>query len=169
MSSKSRAPAPVIVVMGVTGSGKTTIGRLLAEHLGVPFVDADDFHRATSIEQMRRGEPLDDEDREPWLDRLNVELRHLAPGGVVVACSALTEEYRRRLTAGVDGVRFVVLSGPPELLRKRIEARTGHFASAELLPSQLETLEIPDDAMIVGVARPPEEVAASILKVSGLS
>jgi carbohydrate kinase (thermoresistant glucokinase family) len=156
---------PVIVLMGVTGSGKTTVGRLIAEHLRIPFVDADDFHDATSIEKMRQGIALEDADRAPWLDHLNAELRRLAPNGVVVACSALTAEYRERLVAGVDEARFVVLSGPPELLHKRIQARTGHFAPASLLPSQLDTLEIPEDAMVVGVARPPVEIAASILKL----
>jgi gluconokinase len=161
--------APVIVVMGVTGAGKTTVGKLIAEHLGIAFVDADDFHDPENIERMRKGGPLDDAARTPWLDRLNAQLREHAPTGVVLACSALKQTYRTRLTRGVDGVQFVVLSGPPELLRERIEARTGHFAPASLLPSQIEALEIPTDSMVMGVARPPEAVAASILVNLGLA
>jgi gluconokinase len=160
---------PVIVVMGVTGVGKTTVGALIAEHLGIAFVDADDFHVPENIERMRRGEPLDDAARTPWLDRLNAQLREHAGGGVVLACSALKQTYRTRLTRGVENVEFVVLSGPPDLLRERIDARTGHFAPASLLPSQIEALEIPADSMVMGVARPPEAVAASILVNLGLA
>ncbi|MSO79562.1 MAG: gluconokinase [Acidimicrobiia bacterium] len=154
--------------MGVTGVGKTTVGRLVAEHLGIPFVDADDFHDPDNIERMRNGEALDDAARTPWLDRLNAKLREHAARGVVLACSALKQSYRTRLTRGVDDVQWVVLSGPPELLRERIEARTDHFAPAALLPSQLEALEIPTDATVFGVARPPEAVAASIIVSLGL-
>jgi gluconokinase len=155
--------APVVVVMGVTGSGKTTVGRLLAAKLGVPFVDADDFHDDASVERMRHGEPLDDSAREPWLDRLNAELCRHAPTGVVLACSALKRAYRERLTRGSDDARFVVLTGEPDLLRRRIEARTDHFAPADLLPSQLATLEMPDDAVVVEVDQAPDAVAAQAL------
>ncbi len=161
-------PPIVIVVMGVTGVGKTTVGQLIAEHLGLAFVDADDFHDSESIERMRSGEPLDDAARTPWLDRLNAQLVEHMATGLVLACSALKQTYRTRLTRGVDNVEFVVLSGPPDLLRERIEARTGHFAPAALLPSQIEALEIPADATVFGVARPPEAVAASILVNLGL-
>lgn len=161
--------APVIVVMGVTGAGKTTVGKLIAEHLGIAFVDADDFHDPENIERMRRGEPLDDAARTPWLKRLNAKLLEHAEAGVVLACSALKQTYRTRLTRGVDNVEFVVLSGPPELLRERIESRTGHYAPASLLESQIEALEIPTDAMVMGVKRPPEAVAASILVNLGLA
>jgi gluconokinase len=160
---------PVIVIMGVTGVGKTTVGRLVAEHLGISFVDADDFHDSESIERMRRGQPLDDATRAPWLDRLNAQLREHATTGVVLACSALTESYRKRLTRGVEGVPFVVLSGPREVVRERIEARSDHFASAALLPSQLDALEIPADAIVIGVTRPPEAVAANVIVSLGLA
>ncbi len=164
-----RVRPSVIVVMGVTGAGKTTVGMLIAEHLGIPFVDADDFHDPDNIERMRGGEPLDDAARTPWLDRLNAQLREHAVTGVVLACSALKQSYRVRLTRGVDDVQFIVLSGPPDLLRARIEARTDHFAPATLLPSQIEALEIPVDAMVMGVTRPPEAIAASIIVSLGLA
>jgi gluconokinase len=153
---------PIIVVMGVTGSGKTTIGRLLATELAVPFVDADDFHSAENIARMRRGEPLDDEARDPWLDRLNAELRRYHDGAVM-ACSALTQDYRDRLTKGIDDVHFVLLTAPPDILRARIEARTGHFAPADLLPSQLALLEQPKDAIVVDVTPSPDVVIQQIV------
>ena len=156
----------IIVVMGVTGSGKTTIGRMLATELNVSFVDADNFHSAENIERMRRGEPLDDEDREPWLDRLNAELQRHADG-VVLACSALTQDYRDRLTRGIEHARFVLLTAPPKVLRARIEARIGHFAPAALLASQLALLERPKDAIVVDVTPPPDVVAQQILDALG--
>jgi len=156
--------APIIVVMGVTGSGKTTIGQLLAHALDVEFVDADDFHDEASVEKMRRGEPLDDEDRAPWLDRLNAQLRAHAPEGVVLACSALKQSYRDRLTKDVEGVRFVLLTADPSLLRTRIATRTDHFAPVDLLPSQLATLEPPKDAVVVDVSESPDLVTAELVR-----
>jgi gluconokinase len=152
-----------VVVMGVTGVGKTTIGRRLAAALGIPFVDADDFHDAAAKAKMHAGIPLTDADRMPWLDRLNHALREHASTGAVLACSALTAEYRRRLTAGVADVRFLVLTGHPSIIRARIEARHGHFAGADLLPSQMATLEPPPDAVTVDVDGTPDETTARAL------
>lgn len=158
-------PQPsLIVVMGVTGAGKTTIGRRLATALGVPFFDADDAHSADAKDKMRAGIPLTESDRVPWLERLNATLREHEPTGLVLACSALTADARRRLTDGVPGVRFVFLTGDPALIHGRIAGRSAHFAGPELLPSQLDTLEPPADAVIVDVAAPPDEVTDRALE-----
>jgi gluconokinase len=155
---KPPADRPIVVVMGVAGSGKSTIGRRLAQALGVPFVEGDDFHDPENIERMARGEPLTDEMRQPWLDRLDRELHRRRETGVVLAASALTEASRRRLTDGLDNVRFVVLTGDRELLRERLAQRKGHFFDPELLDSQLATLEIPEDGIVVPVDGAPDDV-----------
>ncbi|MBV8952428.1 MAG: AAA family ATPase [Actinobacteria bacterium] len=153
-----------IVVMGATGSGKTTIGMLLARRLGVPFVDGDDYHDPSSIARMQRGEPLDDEVRRPWLDRLNQVVRAHEHTGLVLACSALTDAYRRRLMRGVDGVRFVFLRADGALLRERLAARHGHFAGSALVPSQLATLEPPHDGITVDAASTPDHIVEEIVE-----
>lgn len=154
----------LLVVMGVTGSGKTTLGRGLARRLTLAFVEGDDYHDAESVARMRAGTPLDDAARGPWLDRLNGVLRFAARHeGAVVTCSALTAAYRRRLTAGVDGVRFVFLDADENLLRRRLADRHGHFAGAALLPSQLATLEPPADAIVVDAAAPPDTLVDEVL------
>lgn len=151
------ADGRIVVVMGVAGTGKTTIGTRLAQALGLPFVEGDDFHDPENIERMARGEPLTEELRKPWLDRLNRELHRRRATGVVLACSALTAASRRRLTAGLPDVRFVVLTGDAELLRKRLAQRKGHYFGPDLLASQLATLEIPDDGIIVPIDETPEQ------------
>jgi gluconokinase len=157
-----------VVVMGVTGAGKTTIGRLLADALDLPFLDADDFHDAAAIAKMRAGVPLDDADRAPWLDRLNRALRE-HPGGAVLAASALTDASRRRLANGVPEVRYVFLRGDATLISERLAARVGHFAGAGLLPSQIELLDPPAEAVVVDVTEAPDVVAARALAALGLS
>jgi len=159
---------PVVVVMGVTGAGKTTVGRLLARALGVPFLDADDYHSPAAIEKMRAGVPLDDTDRAPWLARLNRTLR-AHPDGAVLAASALTTGARAALGAGVPGLRYVLLTGDPAVIGHRIGARRGHFAGPALLPSQLALLEPPADAVVVDVDAPPETVARRALRGLGLT
>jgi gluconokinase len=154
---------PIIIVMGVTGVGKTTVGRLVADALHVPFLDADEFHSAAAKAQMHEGIPLTDAERAPWLDRLNHALRERTATGAVLACSALTDDYRARLTAGLEHVRFLLLTGDPELIRQRIAARLGHFAGPDLLPSQLDTLEIPADAVTVNVDAEPQVVTQRAL------
>ncbi|HEU4620155.1 MAG TPA: gluconokinase [Gammaproteobacteria bacterium] len=149
--------------MGVSGSGKTTIGRALARATGAAFFDADDFHPAANVEKMRRGEPLDEADRLPWLGRLRELVDEwLAPGRLaVLACSALTAHSRALLGVERAGVRLVFLKGPPELIARRMRRRR-HFMPPELLGSQLETLEPPADALELDVRRPVDELVAEI-------
>jgi gluconokinase len=161
----TRMGKPIVVVMGVAGSGKTTIGTRLGAALGVPFLEGDEFHDPENIERMRRGEPLTDELRESWLDRLNRELHRRREEGVVLACSALTEASRRRLTVGLTDVRFVVLTGDAALLRARLAKRKGHFFDPDLLESQLATLEVPEDGIVVSIDGTPDEVTDRALAV----
>jgi gluconokinase len=155
--------------MGVVGVGKTTVGRVLAEKLGWQFADGDDFHPAANIEKIRRGIALDDEDRAPWLARLQnaiVEWKGQNQNAVL-ACSALKRKYRDALSA--DGVRFVYLEGAPELIRQRLLARHGHFATDSILASQFRDLEVPEDAITVSVDKTPEATAEEILaRLQGL-
>jgi len=154
----------IIVVAGVTGSGKTTIGRRVAQALDLSFIDADDFHAPESIDKMRAGVALTDDDRAPWLDRLNAELRR-SGDGVVLACSALSERSRHRLTVGLDqaDVRLVFLRADLPTLQDRLDHRRGHFAGASLLPSQLEALDEPENAMIVDAGAPIDVVADRVV------
>lgn len=131
---------PNIVVMGVSGSGKSTVGSALARRLRVPFVDADTLHPPDNIAKMTAGQPLNDDDREPWLARVGEWLADHPDGGVV-SCSALKRKYRDRLRAYCSGVMFLHLSGSPELIERRLINRTGHFMPAALLRSQFETLQ----------------------------
>ena len=156
---------PLVVVMGVEGVGKTTVGRRLADELGVEFVDGDDEHSAEAKARMAAGIPLDDAARAPWLDRLNAILREHQSSALVLACSALTHAYRERLTQGVDNVTFVALVAPREVLEQRIADRRGHFAGTSLLDSQLETLELGDDVTTVDAAKPVDEIVAAAARV----
>jgi ACS family tartrate transporter-like MFS transporter len=153
----------IVLVMGVTGAGKSTIGRELAERLAWIFLEADDFHSPANKAKMHRGEPLTDADREPWLDAIHAELVRQVNAGksVVVGCSALKEAYRRRLTAGLR-VKLVYLQGSPELIGERLHARTGHFAGESILADQFAVLEEPSDAFVVDVAEPPEVIIEKI-------
>lgn len=153
-----------VVVMGVTGVGKTTVGKLIAQRLGARFVDADDFHPPENVLKMRAGIPLDDGDRQPWLAALNAYLRNAARCGdpVILACSALKSAYRERLREGVPGLRFVHLVGTRELIAARLAARSGHYMNPALLDSQLAALERPDDALNVDINPAPEELANAV-------
>ncbi len=155
----------VVIVMGVSGCGKTTVGRVLADRLGCAFLDADDFHPPENVAKMRGGVALDDHDRAGWLDRLRAEIeRHLAAGtSAVLACSALRERYRARLRHEGEPVHLAYLRGDFETIARRLEARAGHYMPAALLCSQFETLEEPaHGAIVVPVALPPAEAAERI-------
>jgi gluconokinase len=155
----------LVVIMGVEGVGKTTVGRELAAKLGVEFVDGDDEHSPEAKARMAAGIPLDDEWRAPWLDRLEAILREHASSGLVLACSALTYAYRDRLGRGVADVAFVALVAPRDVLEARIAARHGHFAGRALLDSQLDTLELGDDVITVDATKPVDEVVAAAVRV----
>lgn len=152
----------VVVVMGVSGSGKTTVGLLLAARLGWDFVDADDFHSPASKAKMAAGISLDDEDRRPWLRSLRglIEERLGKDQPLVLACSALKEEYRELLGRADERVTFVYLRGSRELIARRLGSRSGHFMDPGLLASQFEALEEPEDAVVLDASLPPEELVS---------
>jgi gluconokinase len=159
----------IVIIMGTTGSGKTTIGTLLAKHLGWEFVDADDFHTPANVEKMKHGIPLTDADREPWLKALHDKIvEWIAEArSVVLACSALKKSYRDELRAGPD-VKFVYLKGSYELFSQRVLTRKGHFAKQDLLASQFATLEEPADAITVDTAPAPEQIVEEVRRQLGL-
>jgi gluconokinase len=155
----------VIIVMGVSGSGKTTIARALADALHWNFSDADDFHDPENVQKMRSGIALTDEDREPWLrairDAIEQWRRH--EFGHVLACSALKESYREILGRNDPDVKFVYLQGEFGLISRRLKGRKSHFFNAALLRSQFDTLEIPKDALVVDISRTPKEIVQTII------
>jgi gluconokinase len=154
----------VVIVMGPAGAGKSTVGRALADELGWAFTDADDLHAAESVAKMRHGVGLDDDERWPWLERVravaDAALESNQP--CVIACSALREQYRAFLGAGRQGVTFVYLEAPPHVLAARLRERRGHFASVDLLHSQLQALEPPAGALTVDATQPVMAVVREI-------
>jgi gluconokinase len=152
-----------VLIMGVTGSGKTTIGRLLSAAMGWPFYDADDFHSPENIRKMASGVPLTDEDRGPWLVELQKLISHRSKRGEngVLACSALKEPYRRILSADAD-VAVVYLKTHPDLIRSRLESRSGHYMSQRLIESQFLDLEEPKEGITINAAQPPEQIVRAI-------
>lgn len=157
----------VIVLMGVTSSGKSTVGRLLAERLGAVLAEGDAYHPPANVEKMSRGEPLDDADRAPWLEAIADDIAAWSREGrrAVVTCSALKRAYRNVLRGG-GPLRFVHLTGAPDLLEERMAGRRNHFMPPSLLPSQLATLELPaadENVLTVDVGEPPAALVERII------
>lgn len=152
----------IVIVMGVSGSGKTTVGRLLATQLGWPYVDADDLHPPANVAKLRAGHPLTDADRAPWIDALQLQLKSLRtqPGSAVIAFSGLRAVHRQRLDA--PDVRWIWLDPPVKLLAERLASRTDHFMPAALLASQLATMEPPTNALRLVTDAPPAVLAERI-------
>jgi gluconokinase len=158
---------PLLVIMGVTGAGKSTVGGLIAERLGLGFRDADEFHPPANIAKMSAGQPLEDADRWPWLDAIGAHLAAHRGQGCVVTCSALKRTYRDRLRAAAPGLRFIHLHGDLALVAARQAAREGHFMPASLVASQFATLEAPrdePDVVALDVADPPAALADAAIR-----
>ncbi len=156
----------VIILMGVSGCGKTTVGELLAEKLDLPFYDADDFHPDVNVKKMRSGIPLNDDDRKPWLEELSRQIKHWnKKDGAVLACSALKKKYRDILRADSarNEVQFVYLKGSKELILNRLEERSGHYMPPGLLDSQFSALEEPENAIVISINQSPEKITESII------
>jgi gluconokinase len=158
----------IVVLMGVSGSGKSAIGELLAQRLGWAYLDADDYHPASNVEKMRTGTPLTDEDRWPWLQAIADEIDRLSASGkrAVIACSALKRAYRDKLVHGRDDVRIVFLDGTQDLIANRLAARKGHFMPSDLLASQFRTLERPtanEQPITVSIDAPVERIVDDII------
>jgi gluconokinase len=162
----------IVIVMGVCGCGKSTVGQALANQLGWPFFDADDFHPPANVAKMAKGVALTDEDREPWLDGVAAEMRAVARKGhhAVLACSALKESYRQRIARGLQDpvdegsseLRIVYLKGDAKTIEPRLALRSGHFMPASLLASQFAVLEEPEQAMVIDIRQTTEAQAAQI-------
>jgi gluconokinase len=160
----------VVLLMGTTGAGKTTVGKILAARLCWTFLDADDFHPPANIEKMHHGIPLTDADRLPWLEKIHAELLRQRPSGrnIVLACSALKQSYRDLLSSELD-VRIVYLRGTYDVMRQRIEFRHGHFAGQGILAGQFADLEEPRNALVLDVSRSPQQLAAEVIASLHLS
>lgn len=152
--------------MGVSGVGKTTVGKRLAQRLEIPFHEGDDFHPSDNIAKMERGEPLNERDRSPWIASLQECIDTLLANGeeAVIACSALKADYRQQLGGDRDRVEFVLLKGSYDLIQERLNDREGHFMADSLLDSQMEALEAPADSLVVEVDQSPEAIVESIVE-----
>lgn len=157
--------ATICIIMGVSGSGKSTIGQLLSQELGWQFYDGDDFHPLENIEKMKHGIPLNDVDREPWLKGLRRLIENLQKQqeNAIIACSALKENYRELLQNNDDNIIWIYLKGSFEKIRERLQHREGHFMKVEMLNSQVESLETPTKAIIVDISLSPIEIVEEII------
>ena len=154
---------PIIFIMGVSGSGKTTVGLLLSQQTGIPFFDADDFHSAENKAKMAAGHPLNDDDRKDWLITLNsLAIKAAAGKGTIIACSALKQKYRLLLQQGLQQPLWVFLNGNFEQVYQRLQSRDHHFMPPALLQSQFDILEIPEDALVINIEQTPGEAVTKI-------
>ena len=160
----------IVLVMGTTGSGKTTVGTLLAHRLRWEFSDADEFHSAANIEKMKHGIPLTDEDRAPWLEAIHSQMLTWNSQGqnAVMGCSALKQSYRDHLMTGTNAIILVYLRGSYDLFLQRLHRRTGHFADERLLSSQFATLEEPSDGITIDATQSPQEMVDEICTRLGI-
>ncbi|WP_222844203.1 gluconokinase [Saccharicrinis aurantiacus] len=154
----------MVIIMGVSGSGKTTIAQQLSKILNCPFYDADDFHPQSNKDKMANGNPLNDLDRLPWLQKLNEHIMHWSNNGqAILACSALKESYRSILEKGNKDIKWVVLNGDYEQLSSRLNERKGHFFEPKLLQSQLDTLEMPNYGIHVSINQSVEAIVQYVI------
>ena len=155
----------IIYIMGVAGSGKTTIGKLLSFQTGFPFFDADDLHPAGNKQKMKAGNPLDDKDRQPWLHKLNVlAIEQSKLKGAIIACSALKKKYRDVLALGISKPNWIFLEGSYEIIYQRMQKREDHFMPPGLLLSQFANLEVPADAFMVNINNDPAKIVEMIMQ-----
>ncbi len=157
------------IFMGVSGCGKTTIGKKAADVLGLPYYEGDDYHPRENVDKMARGIPLTDEDRAGWLEKLSHLIHQKLDEGEsgILSCSALKKKYREQLRVDCERVHFIYLKGDYELIQARMEGRTGHYMPPELLRSQFEALEEPEDALTIDIDQEPEEILAQVLSFIG--
>lgn len=160
----------IIIVTGVAGSGKSTVGKMLASHTQWPFHDGDDFHSPANVEKMRQGIPLDDRDRAPWLLAIRAKIESYLDAGksAIFACSALKESYREVLQREDRRIRFVYLKGEIADIAPRMAARQNHYMPESLLQSQFDALEEPREAIVVPVTETPEAIVAQIVEAAGI-
>ena len=157
--------ANIIIIMGVSGCGKTTIGKKLATVLELPFFDGDDFHPKANIDKMTHNIPLNDADRQPWLEILAIQIREWSTAsGAIIACSALKESYRQILAAHVNTINWVFLSGNFKTIQQRIELREQHFMKSTMLQSQFDTLEIPSYGFHIDIEQEQETIVTEIIE-----
>ena len=158
----------IIYIMGVSGTGKTTIGNLLSQKIHIPFFDADDLHSPANKEKMRSGQPLNDEDRQEWLQKIHeLAIEHMQLNGAIIACSALKEKYRTILNDKIQEPLWIFLQGSYEMIYRRLKERKGHYMPASLLQSQFDNLEIPNNAVKISIENTPGEIVELICKKLG--